>query len=407
MLSYNYQIFRRVEMNNDIKASVILVVEDKEAHSSLVKHILHKSGYSHIITARTGMQALKIIENEKVDLVFLDCVVPDALEFDVGHKLSESARTLNIPIIMQTTPDKNDKKSKALSLGVSDFINKPIDESELLARTESQLKQKNLIKNLELARARFEQEFEEALKMMLSILPSSHLIAKISQKYNLSIDALFRPSSKIGGDFYDIIEYDDNKIGFYLWDFSGHGMGAAINTFRLHSIINTGQNCMVREAGAFLTSVNDILYNMLERQSYATMFYGMFDPKSMMLEYACASCPPPLLLSFKEKKYTLINSKEFPLGVINHHEYRGQTIDLRGWDAVVLYSDALIETADEHNKFLDIEELAQYLILHVKRNMSAKLLKEEIMGKFGKTRVDNLKDDLTFNILTFNNLPVA
>lgn len=69
---------------------------------------------------------------------------------------------------------------------------------------------------------------------------------------------------------------------------------------------------------------------------------------------------------------------------------------------MLLYSDALIETSNENNAFLTIEELAQTLVNDQSKTKDAKYLKKLILDKFSKDRMQNLKDDLTFKLITFN-----
>lgn len=393
-----------VNMQDNTTSAAILIVEEKENNIALINDTLRAADYTNTFIARNGKMALKILDKNNIDLVLLDLALPDMCGIDVCKQIRANPKSKNIPIIVQTEINKPSDKQSAFKHGVSDFLSKPLDVSELLARINVQLKQLMLVHKLENAYSQIEIEMEDALSVMESILPKQEFLTKITQKYSITIDTLFKPSSKLGGDFYDIMEFDDNKLGLCLWDFSGHGMAAAINTFRLYSIINNGEHCMVRTPGTFLSSINSILFKMLERQYFATMFYGILDPVQLTLDFSCASCPPPLLLSFSKKKYQLLNSKEFPLGIIGDHEYKTHIIDLNHWDAMLLYSDALIETSNEDYTFLTIEELAQTLIDDKSAPKDAKFLKKLIIDKFSKTRIQNLKDDLTFKLITFNHM---
>ena len=194
---------------------------------------------------------------------------------------------------------------------------------------------------------RLAEELREAKDMMIQLLPSETKINTIKRRNALDIACHYQTSSELGGDFYDINSLADGQVELYLWDFSGHGVSAAINTFRLYSIINDNNNCIIRDPGIFLSSLNSILYHMLSRQHFATMFYAIIDAKKELMHYACPSCPAPLLLSFKNNQYKLLDSKEFPLGVQNFSAFKTQKLALHEWDMLILYSDALIETQDD------------------------------------------------------------
>ena len=251
---------------------------------------------------------------------------------------------------------------------------------------------------------RLTEELSEAKDMMVQLLPSETKLNNIKLHHALDVACHYQTSSELGGDFYDINSFVGGQVEFYLWDFSGHGVSAAINTFRLYSIINDNNSCIVRDPGIFLTSINSILYHMLNRQHFATMFYAIIDPKKKTMSYACASCPAPLLLSFKNNKYELLDSKEFPLGIQNFSDFKTKQLALDAWDSVILYSDALIETQDAQGNFLKITELAKHLLAshHPSHQQDAKEIKEQILSFFSINRLQNLGDDLTLKIINLN-----
>lgn len=244
---------------------------------------------------------------------------------------------------------------------------------------------------------RLSEELREAKEMMVQMLPSDTKIRNLKNSHALDIACHYQPSSVLGGDFYDINNLANSQVELYLWDFSGHGVSAAINTFRLYSLINDNNNCIVRDPGIFLTSINNTLYQMLSRQHFATMFYAIIDTKKQIMNYACASCPKPLLISFKNNNYQLLDSKEFPLGVQNSSAFTTKKCSLSEWDIIILYSDALIETSDATNTFLNIEELAKHLLTF--KNQTAAEIKEKILSYFSPNRFENLADDLTLKVI--------
>ena len=103
-------------------------------------------------------------------------------------------------------------------------------------------------------------------------------LQKIANDNEISIASYYKPSSELGGDFCDVMDLGNGKIGIYLWDFAGHGIGAAINTFRLHTVIKDLKKTLL-DPGKFLTFMNKKLYELLDHSQYATMFYGVLDTK--------------------------------------------------------------------------------------------------------------------------------
>ena len=107
----------------------ILIVEDEIAISNLIKLNLTKAGYD-CTTAYDGMEAANMLEEQKYDLVLLDIMLP---KID-GYELMEYIRTLQIPAIFLTAKSSLDDRMKGLTSGAEDYIVKPFEVVELLAR---------------------------------------------------------------------------------------------------------------------------------------------------------------------------------------------------------------------------------------------------------------------------------
>lgn len=113
----------------------ILIVEDEESISNLLKISMSQSGYScHI--ANDGKQALDYINKLKFDLILLDIMIPKIDGFELMKYINE----LEIPTIFITAMNDTNNKVKGLKLGADDYITKPFDISELLARIEAVLR---------------------------------------------------------------------------------------------------------------------------------------------------------------------------------------------------------------------------------------------------------------------------
>lgn len=113
----------------------ILIAEDDEMIANLIKVNLVKAGYL-CKCAYTGRQATELMENTNFDLCLLDIMLP---EID-GYELLEYAKTMNFPVIFITAMSSTDHKVKGLRAGADDYITKPFEIVELLARVESVLR---------------------------------------------------------------------------------------------------------------------------------------------------------------------------------------------------------------------------------------------------------------------------
>lgn len=101
------------------------------------------NGYN-VLLANSGSEAIKKIESEKVDVALLDVMMPGINGFDLAKKLKESEKTRHIPIILITSLSAKEDKIKGIESGADDFVNKPFDHDEILARIKVLLKVKSL-----------------------------------------------------------------------------------------------------------------------------------------------------------------------------------------------------------------------------------------------------------------------
>ena len=121
---------------------VILVVDDYPYNLTAVNAILSDAGYKDILMTSSGREALSILREKKVDLILLDIMMPDLDGFEVCSKLQSDEETSDIPIIMLTAKISSKDLKKGFELGAVDYIGKPFDKLELIARVQSALKLK-------------------------------------------------------------------------------------------------------------------------------------------------------------------------------------------------------------------------------------------------------------------------
>ena len=117
----------------------ILVVDDDREIARLVRAYLEQNGY-HVTTAFDGATALQAIQHEKLDLVVLDLMLPDQDGWDITRLLRGDTRYSSLPIIMLTARVDDMDKILGLELGADDYITKPFNPREVVARVRSVLR---------------------------------------------------------------------------------------------------------------------------------------------------------------------------------------------------------------------------------------------------------------------------
>jgi serine phosphatase RsbU (regulator of sigma subunit) len=161
--------------------------------------------------------------------------MPEISGFEVCKRIREKFSPHELPVVLLTAKNTREDIITGLSLGANDYITKPFDREELLARVKNYIALKKAAEE----QKRFlilKQELEIAKSIQLTILPE-----KLPSIEKLTINAKYEPMMEIGGDFYDFIVLDEKRIGVLIADVTGHGVSAAL----IASMIKVALHCLI------------------------------------------------------------------------------------------------------------------------------------------------------------------
>jgi len=134
--------------NTKDQLPTLLIADDIEANRELLTEILSTDRY-RIVQAEDGEQAMQLLEEGEIDLALLDVMMPGRSGFAVCRALKSNPDTRLIPVVMLTSLSANEDRVQGIESGADDFLNKPVNKEELLARVRSLLKLKQFTDELE------------------------------------------------------------------------------------------------------------------------------------------------------------------------------------------------------------------------------------------------------------------
>jgi phosphoserine phosphatase RsbU/P len=303
-----------------------------------------------------GAAAFARIEAIKPDLVLVDSELLEIDRTDLCTEIRSDPRFMNLPILVQTGMRSRDDRPTLFAIKVSDILVWPLNPNELVTRVANHLERMELTHELRQYHDRTWQELGAARRMQLDLLPSQPIHHGMAAAHGLRVATFYRPSSEIGGDIWGVLPIDAGSFGVFLADFAGHGVTAALNTFRLHALL-AELTALRRDPAALLARLNEALAAVLARGQFATFFYAIIDMSRDHLTFASAGAPAPILKPAGARPAILLDSAGIPLGVVRGTQYPSHDHAFPPGSMLLLYSDGLPEFPDKEGNRIGEEGL--------------------------------------------------
>jgi sigma-B regulation protein RsbU (phosphoserine phosphatase) len=296
--------------------------------------------------------------------------------FETCRRLKADPETRDIPVIFMSALDETEDKVRGLELGAVDYITKPFQAEEVVARVDTHLEIRRLRQDL----ARRNAELREANESMKADLVSAAEVQQSMQPRALReanrarFDWEYRPCQDIGGDSLGVFAFDDRHVGLYVLDVTGHGVPAALLSVSVthalmvrdpdHSIVtrpgDVGESSIV--APAEVAGRLNRRFPMDESASrFFTLVYAVLDTREGRLRYAAAGHPGPLIVR-ADGTTEVHGATGPPIGIAEETAYEEREIQLGAGDRVLLYSDGAIEEANEERGPFGRERLESVLV---------------------------------------------
>jgi sigma-B regulation protein RsbU (phosphoserine phosphatase) len=318
-----------------------------------VRQVLETAGYS----VRLALFESDNGEPGHSSLIVVDGTSKSPASLQFCHRLRLRLGEDFVPILYITADPHPATRLASLESGADSYLLRPFDPAELLAQAEALLRIKDrhdrllektaevhrINKRLQTAYQQIDQELELASRIQVSFLPQT--LPEVPQARFV---VQYRPSGRVGGDFYDVFRLDERHFGLYIADVMGHGVPASLLTIFVKKGIRakeiTGNEYRLVAPGDVLGRLNrDLIDQKLSDQPFITMVYALFNYVDGTFHFARSGHPYPLYLPH-DGPPELWQVEGTLLGVFETR-YTTHARRLRPGDKVLLYTDGLDSAA--------------------------------------------------------------
>ena len=341
--------------NNSTATESILLVDDNPTNLQVLFQTLDGIGCKLLI-AKNGEIAISIAGKALPDLILLDIMMPGIDGYEVCRQLKSNAATSNIPVIFLSALGDTEDKVKGLQLGAVDYITKPFQPDEVIARVNTHLTIHRLKREVESQKDQLEHELEVVSAVQRKLLPKQ---LPAIDGFKLAVH--YETSRYAGGDYYDIIELPDNCWGFLIADAEGHSAPAAVLMAMTCALFRSYPGSAADPAEV-LHYLNEHLCKVAD-PSFMTALYAYYDANAQTMRIARAGHPLPMIFRHSDKKAIELSCPGvYPLGIEPYEiEIPVTETKLEQGDRFLIYTDGLTERFDMGEKTYGEERLLRLL----------------------------------------------
>ncbi|MDA2736273.1 fused response regulator/phosphatase [Bacillus cereus group sp. Bc015] len=376
----------------------ILIVDDNPVNIFVIKKILKQAGYQDLVSLNSAQELFEYIHfgkdssrHNEIDLILLDIMMPEIDGLEVCRRLQKEEKFKDIPIIFVTALEDANKLAEALDMGAMDYITKPINKVELLARMRVALRLKSELN--------WHKEQEENLRNELDLATQvqRNLLSSPLREEHIKIEASYLPSFKLAGDMYYWYKIDENRYGIILLDVMGHGVSASLVCMFISSVLRETIKSLIdpelvmKDLNKYMTLLHNENDNI---PYYFTAIYLVVNTEDRTIEYVNAGHPSGYVL-VDETNVVELNRGSCAVGFFDEIKVEKTVIPFEKNAQIVLFTDGVLEAIAS-----DEFEAEGKLRTFTERKWGE--LEEEIEGFYKEEQKEAQSDDMCLIMIQAN-----
>ncbi|MCF7921000.1 MAG: SpoIIE family protein phosphatase [Candidatus Cloacimonetes bacterium] len=382
----------------------LLYVEDEESiRDNMITNLRRRVDI--LYSAENGEEGLAKFLEFKPDLIITDIKMPVMNGLEMIKRIREIKE--NTKIIMLSAHSDTRSLLEAIEIGVNGYILKPFQTGKLFKLIEDLAKDIILDKTVQEQSKKINELYNSLVKDLETAgsVQEYLLPARLIIEPDLFYSSTYVPSTKIGGDLYDLIKLSDGKYITYIGDISGHGVKAALLMTAVKSTINRViEDEGLEEPYEILNRLNNILSRELFSTDYMTLIVCHIDCSAKKLRFMNAGHPPLIIWNGAANEIkSIVPEGSIPVGWMPHYIYTPDEefeTDFDPEHLFFLYTDGLFECENKEGVELGLEGLMEFIRENVAKY--PKVIAPQMIRKaLAENHYDISADDFTLVAFSF------
>lgn len=328
----------------------ILIVDDNQVNLFVIENILKRAGYKEYISFTSAKEMFDYLNMDNpssprmpVDIILMDIMMPEIDGIEACRTLQTVPHLKDIPVIFVTALEDSNKVAEALDAGGLDYVMKPINKTELLARI-------RVVLRLKQEKDKNKKQAEKIRNQLdLSQQVQNSLLSEPIFDERFTVKASYIPAYKLAGDMYYWYKIDRNRYAVILLDMMGHGISASLVCMFISSVLRDSiRGCADPEF--VISELNRWMYalNLRNQQIpyYFTAIYLVIDTEEKTLEYVNAGHPAGFAL-VDEGEVVELSNRTCALGFFEKVDIKKTSISYEDSVQIMLYTDGVVETMEK------------------------------------------------------------
>jgi sigma-B regulation protein RsbU (phosphoserine phosphatase) len=343
----------------------VLIVEDDRVGRMKLEHVLTREMGITPVLAEDGEQAWQVFQQEPVRFIISDWMMPGCSGPELCKRVRETTAQRGYTyFILLTGKTESLELVEGLAAGADDYIRKPFDNAEFIARMRSGLRVLSLQQDLADAYQQLEDTFRKQREAVHTAgllqkrsLPKKERLAEVRSATGIDIAYRYESCDDLGGDIIGMSQPSKDQVAVYMADVSGHGIAPSLLAVSLNTYLQTLLQTTIDPA-----SVGEAVHRFCGEEfpdgTYATMVYALMDTAKRTAEFLVAG-HPPVIRVLPDGSTLNVDSGAAPVGLLTAFPLEPDTshIEMHSGEKLLIYTDGLTETRNSSLEFYSTENL--------------------------------------------------